>query len=142
MEDQLFLNQALQEAQEAYRCGEVPIGAVVVHKGKVIARAHNQVEQKQDATAHAELIALKQATQQLKSKYLTEATLYTTLEPCPMCAMAAYWVQIKRIVIGALDPKRGYKKLAPDAIHPKTTVEIQHNPTCSTLLRTFFKELR
>ena len=120
--DELFMSKALAEAQEAARAGEVPVGAVVVCRGKVIARAHNLTETLHDVTAHAEMQAITSAANYLGGKYLDECTLYVTVEPCVMCAGALGWSQIRRIVYGAADEKRGFSLFAPDALHPKTEV--------------------
>ena len=122
MSDEAYMQQALKEAQKAFDAGEVPIGAIIVMNDQVIARAHNQVELLTDSTAHAEILALTAAFNFLGSKYLPEATLYVTLEPCLMCCGALYWSKIGRIVYGASDEKNGYKKTAGDKnpFHPKT----------------------
>ena len=122
MSDEAYMQQALKEAQKAFDAGEVPVGAVIVMNGQVIARAHNQVELLTDSTAHAEILALTSAFNSMGSKYLPEATLYVTLEPCLMCCGALYWSKIGRIVYGASDEKNGYKKTAGDKnpFHPKT----------------------
>lgn len=121
--DALFMRQALLEAAEAYSEGEVPIGAVVTDGRRIIARAHNSVERLQDVSAHAEMIALSAASAHFQSKYLTECTLYVTLEPCPMCMGALRWSQIGRIVYGAEDPKGGYRCYQRGIEHPKCSVE-------------------
>ncbi len=113
---------ALIEAQEAYDKGEIPVGAVVVWNGRIIARAHNLTETLHDVTAHAEMQAITAATNIMGGKYLKDCTLYVTLEPCIMCAGALGWSQISRIVYGASDPKRGYTTFSPNALHPKTEV--------------------
>lgn len=122
MSDEAYMQQALKEAQKAFDAGEVPVGAIIVMNDQVIARAHNQVELLTDSTAHAEILALTAAFNFLGSKYLPEATLYVTLEPCLMCCGALYWSKIGRIVYGASDEKNGYKKTAGDKnpFHPKT----------------------
>ena len=122
MSDEAYMQQALKEAQKAFDAGEVPVGAVIVMNGQVIARAHNQVELLTDSTAHAEILALTSAFNSLGSKYLPEATLYVTLEPCLMCCGALYWSKIGRVVYGASDEKNGYKKKVGDKnpFHPKT----------------------
>ncbi len=122
MTDEELMRLALLEADEAARQGEVPIGAVVVCRGRVIARAHNLTETLNDVTAHAEMQAITSAANQLGGKYLRDCTLYVTVEPCAMCAGALGWSQISRVVYGAGDEKRGYKLLAPNALHPKTEV--------------------
>jgi tRNA(adenine34) deaminase len=119
-DDEYFMKRALAEAEQAFLEGEIPVGAVVVCQNKIIARAYNQTETLTDVTAHAEMLAITSATGWLGGKYLTGCTLYVTLEPCAMCAGALGWTQIDRIVWGASDPKRGFQKYAPEAIHPKT----------------------
>ena len=120
--DILFMKEALKEARKALEKDEVPIGAVVVCAGKVIARAYNLTETLNDATAHAEMQAITMATSTIGGKYLDKCTLYVTVEPCPMCAAALAWSQIKRVVYGAPDSKRGYSKFTPSLMHPKTEV--------------------
>ena len=120
--DEYFMREALKEAENASQEGEVPIGAVVVSQGHIIARAYNQVERLQDATAHAEMLALTTAFSYLGGKYLPTATLYVTLEPCCMCASASYWAQLGRLVFGALDPQRGYTQAGKPLLHPRTAV--------------------
>lgn len=141
--DELFMRKAMQEAAAAEERGEVPIGAVVVCQGKVIARAHNLTETLHDVTAHAEMQAITSATDALGGKYLTDCTLYVTVEPCVMCAGALGWAQISRLVYGTGDEKRGYKRYAPDALHPKTTVTSGvMEEECRTRLQQFFKQKR
>lgn len=120
--DEYFMGKALEEAREALKAGEVPIGAVVVCKDKIIARAHNMTETLTDVTAHAEMQAITAAANALGGKYLTECTLYVTVEPCTMCAGAIGWAQIPRIIYGARDEKRGYSLIAPGALHPKAKI--------------------
>lgn len=120
--DILFMKEALKEAHKALEKDEVPIGAVVVCAGKVIARAYNLTETLNDATAHAEMQAITMATSTIGGKYLDKCTLYVTVEPCPMCAAALAWSQIKMVVYGAPDSKRGYSKFTPSLMHPKTEV--------------------
>lgn len=122
--DAYFMRQALQEATLAAQEGEVPVGAVVVCEGRIIARAHNQTERLGDVTAHAEILALTAAASHLGSKYLDECTLYVTLEPCPMCAGALAWAQLKRLVFAAADEKRGFMRFGKALLHPKTKVEM------------------
>ena len=122
MTDIDYMKMALVEAQKAYDEDEVPIGAVVVCKGRVIARAHNLTEMLNDVTAHAEMQAITAAASNIGGKYLTDCTLYVTVEPCPMCAGAIAWAQLSRLVYGAEDEKRGYHRYAPDVLHPKTEV--------------------
>lgn len=121
-DDEYFMKRALTEAEQAFREGEIPVGAVVVCQDKIIARAYNQTEKLSDVTAHAEMLAITAATGWLGGKYLNGCTLYVTLEPCVMCAGALAWAQLDRIVWGASDVKRGFTQLAPDALHPKTTI--------------------
>ena len=116
-----YMKKALEEAQTARAEGEIPVGAVVVCRDQIIARAHNQTERLTDVTAHAEMLAITAAAAGLGGKYLNECTLYVTLEPCVMCAGAISWSQLGKLVLGAADEKRGYQVYAPDALHPKTT---------------------
>ena len=120
--DILFMKEALKEAHKALEKDEVPIGAVVVCAGKVIARAYNLPETLNDATAHAEMQAITMATSTIGGKYLDKCTLYVTVEPCPMCAAALAWSQVKRVVYGAPDEKRGFSRFTPSLMHPKTEV--------------------
>ena len=122
-DDEYFMKQALAEARVAASEGEVPVGAVVVAGDRIIARAHNQTERLNDPTAHAEMLAITAAVGALGAKYLTDCSLYVTVEPCVMCAGAIGWSQLRRVVFGASDKKRGYRSFAPDAFHPKTVVE-------------------
>jgi tRNA(adenine34) deaminase len=143
--DQQFMREALKEAQKAYATGEVPVGAVLVIDGQIIARAHNQVELLNDSTAHAEMLALTAAFHALGSKYLPQATLYVTLEPCLMCTGALYWSQIGRIIFACTDEKNGYrvhqKRMHP--FHPKTAVQGGLLADESTrLLKDFFAKRR
>ena len=117
-----FMKEALSEAALAGSEDEVPIGAVVVWKGRVIAKGHNMTERLADPTAHAEMIAITAATEAMGGKYLNDCTLYVTVEPCPMCAGALAWSQIGAVVYGAADPKRGFSQFTPSLMHPKTTV--------------------
>lgn len=134
---------ALNEAKVAGAKGEVPIGAVIVCGGQVIARAHNLTETLNDVTAHAEMQAITMAADYLGGKYLTNCTLYVTVEPCVMCAGALGWSQISRVVFGASDPKRGFMAFAPNALHPKTEVVsgVLENE-CGELVSSFFKSKR
>lgn len=137
------MREALAEARLALEDGEIPIGAVVVCKGRIIGRGHNMTERLNDPTAHAEMIAITAATEALGGKYLEDCTLYVTVEPCPMCAGALNWAQIPRIVYGAPDPKRGSTLFSPSLFHPKTTLSggvLQED--CATLMKEFFKEKR
>lgn len=122
MTDEYYMRQALQEARLAAAEGEIPVGAIIVCRDRIIARTHNLTETLRDVTAHAEMQAITAAAEMLGGKYLTDCTLYVTLEPCVMCAGALGWSQISRIVFGASDPRRGYQRIAPDALHPKTQV--------------------
>ena len=122
MTDEYYMRQALIEARQAAEEGEIPVGAVIVCRDRIIARAHNLTERLTDVTAHAEMQAITAAAETLGGKYLTDCTLYVTLEPCVMCAGALGWSQISRIVYGAPDPRRGYALFAPKALHPKTQV--------------------
>lgn len=142
-DDIYFMKQALQEAEVAAEEGEVPVGAVIVCRNRIIARAHNQTERLEDVTAHAEMLAITAATQALGSKYLTDCTLYVTVEPCVMCAGAIGWSQLSEIVYGAKDEKRGFSRFAPQAFHPKAVV--RHGimeEECAELIRRFFKQRR
>lgn len=141
--DEYFMKKAFSEAVQAFEKGEVPVGAVVVSKGKIIARAHNLTETLNDVTAHAEMQAITAATNLLGGKYLNDCTLFVTLEPCIMCAGALGWSQIGKIVFGAFDEKRGYKKFAKKALHPKTKINGGVMETeCAELLQAFFKTKR
>lgn len=122
LDDNFFMKQALKEAQNAFDKDEVPVGAVIVCNNRIIARAHNLTETLTDVTAHAEMQAITSAASVLGGKYLIDCSLYVTVEPCPMCAGALGWAQISRIVYGTSDEKRGYRKIAPQALHPKTEV--------------------
>lgn len=134
---------ALQEARAAFEAGEIPVGAVVVCKDRVVARAHNLTECLGDVTAHAEMQAITSAAASLGGKYLTDCTLYVTLEPCVMCAGAIGWSQLSRVVFGAGDDKRGYRRFAPEALHPKTRVESGIlADECAALMKSFFKRRR
>ena len=141
--DEKYMHEALREAQAAAAEDEVPIGAVVVSRGRVIAKGHNMVEALNDPTAHAEMIAITAACEAVGGKYLTDCTLYVTVEPCPMCAAALGWSQISRIVYGASDPKRGYTGFSPILLHPKTEVTggVLANE-CSELVSGYFKGKR
>lgn len=143
MEDIQYMKMALREAQVAFDTGEVPVGAIVVCQGRVIARAHNLTETLNDVTAHAEMQAITAAANALGGKYLNDCTLYVTVEPCVMCAGAIAWAQMGRVVFGASDEKRGYQRFAPQALHPKTVV-VQGvlADEASSLMKTFFKSRR
>ena len=138
-----FMKLALLQAQNAFDADEVPVGAIVVCDGQIIAKAHNQVETLQDVTAHAEILAITAATQYLGAKYLNDCILYITLEPCLMCAGALYWSQIGGIVYGASDDKRGFSEQAKNVLHPKTQV-VQGilERDCATILTDFFRRKR
>ena len=137
------MKEALREAEAAGSENEVPIGAVVVARGRVIARGHNMTERLHDPSAHAEMIALTAATEALGGKYLQDCTLYVTVEPCPMCAAALCWAQVGRIVYGAGDPKRGYSLYSPSLLHPKTEVTSGVlADACGELMVQFFKDKR
>lgn len=141
--DEFYMRQALQEAQQAFDRDEVPVGAVIVCNDRIIARGHNLTETLTDVTAHAEMQAITAAANFLGGKYLSNCTLYVTLEPCVMCAGALGWSQISRIVIGAGDEKRGFIRFAPDALHPKTTLtQGILADECSQLLKAFFQKKR
>ncbi len=138
-----FMRQALIEAQKAEAKGEIPIGAVIVCEGKIIARGHNQTETLKDPTAHAEMLAITSATNFLGGKYLPGCTLYVTIEPCPMCAAALAWTQISEIVYGSPDPKRGYSLFSPSLLHPKTKVSFGVlRDECGKIVTDFFKKIR
>lgn len=143
MTDIDYMKQALVEAQKAYDADEVPIGAVIVCKGRIIARAHNLTEMLNDVTAHAEMQAITAAANNIGGKYLNDCTLYVTVEPCPMCAGAIGWSQLGKLVYGAEDEKRGYRRYAPDVLHPKTDVV---SGVCAeeatALMKTFFASKR
>lgn len=142
-QDEQFMRKALIEAQAAYDEGEIPIGAIIVCRDRIISRAHNLTETLNDVTAHAEMQAITAAANALGGKYLTDCTLYVTVEPCPMCAGAIGWAQIPRIVYGAPDEKRGYRKFAPNAFHPKATViSGVLEEECRSLMQDFFKGKR
>lgn len=141
--DDQMMREALREAEAARAEGEVPIGAVVAAKGRILARGHNMTERLHDPTAHAEMITLTAATEALGGKYLNDCTLYVTVEPCPMCAAALCWAQVGRIVYGAADPKRGYSLYSPSLLHPKTeVVSGVLEESCGKLVADFFKEKR
>lgn len=141
--DESFMRQALKEAQKAVDEDEIPIGAVIVSNNRIIARAHNLTERLNDVTAHAEMQAFTAAANHLGGKYLTDCTLYVTIEPCFMCAGAAYWTQISRIVYGAMDDKKGYTLLEAPVLHPKTVVLSGIlEEECAELIKSFFKKKR
>lgn len=143
MTDEQYMKLALQEAHKALSEGEVPIGAVVVCRGQIVGRGHNLTERLHDVTAHAEMQAITAASEHLGGKYLTDCTLYVTVEPCIMCAGALGWSQISRVVYGAADEKRGFQKFAPKALHPKCeVVEGVLGEECSALMKSFFQKKR
>lgn len=143
LDDTYFMKQALQEARKAYELGEVPVGAVIVCQNRIIARSHNLTETLTDVTAHAEMQAVTAATNLLGGKYLTDCTLYVTLEPCIMCAGALGWSQLSRLVYGASDERRGFSVFAPKALHPKTQVtKGVMQEECLQIVKDFFKERR
>lgn len=138
-----FMKQALLEAEKASETGEVPVGVIIVANNRIIAKAHNQVEQLQDVTAHAEMIALTSAQNYLGAKYLSDCRMFVTLEPCVMCAGALYWSQIGEIVVGARDEKRGYSKHQELLVHPKTNVQWDVlKEECESLITGFFQRMR
>lgn len=143
MDDTYYMKQAWLEACKAMKRGEVPVGAVVVCRDRIIARAHNLTETLTDVTAHAEMQAITAAASALGGKYLNECSLYVTVEPCVMCAGAIGWAQVQRLVFGAEDEKRGYQRYAPQALHPKTEVVkgVMANE-CATLMKEFFQSKR
>lgn len=142
-DDNFYMRQALLEAEKAAELGEVPVGAVIVCRDRIIARSHNLTEMLNDVTAHAEMQSITAAANYLGGKYLTDCTLYVTVEPCVMCAGAIAWSQLGKLVFGTADDKRGYQKYAPQALHSKTVVV--HGvmaEECSALMRKFFKKRR
>lgn len=143
MTDIQYMQIALREAQCAFDEGEVPVGAIVVCKNHIIAHAHNLTETLNDVTAHAEMQAITAAANAIGGKYLTDCTLYVTVEPCVMCAGAIAWAQVSRVVFGAADEKRGYRRYAPEAMHPKTVVEegVMADESAA-LMKNFFKQKR
>lgn len=141
--DEKYMAEALKEARLAFEEDEIPIGAVIVCRGRIIGRGHNMTERLHDPTAHAEMIAVTAATEAMGGKYLADCTLYVTVEPCPMCSGALNWAQIGRIVYGAADPKRGYSMFSPSLLHPKTEVRYGVlTEECSALMTDFFKAKR
>lgn len=142
-DDKFYMKQALAEAERAAERGEVPVGAVVVCRDRIIARSHNLTETLNDVTAHAEMQAITAAENALGAKYLNDCTLYVTVEPCVMCAGAIAWSQLGRLVYGASDEKRGFMKYAPDALHPKTVVQSGvMADECGQFMKDFFKKRR
>lgn len=141
--DEKYMNEALKEAMQAAEEDEVPVGAVVVCRGRIVGKGHNMTERLNDPTAHAEMIAITAATEAVGGKYLNECTLYVTVEPCPMCAGAIAWSQMGRLVYGASDPKRGFSLFSPSLMHPKTEVKSGvAEEKCSGLISDFFKNKR
>ena len=142
-DDVYYMKRALAEAEQAFAEGEVPVGALVVCQGRIISRAHNLTEKLNDVTAHAEMQAITAATNLIGGKYLIDCTLFVTLEPCTMCSGALNWSQVSRIVYGASDEKRGFRKYAPNSLHPKTILlgGILQNE-CALLIKKFFEMKR
>lgn len=142
-EQERYMLKALEEAAKAAEEDEIPVGALIVCKGKIIARAHNETEKLHDVTAHAEMIATTMASSYLGGKYLNNCTLYVTLEPCVMCAGALAWAQLGELVIGAPDPHRGYSRLSPSVLHPRTQVTAGILAgQCSKIVKDFFSHKR
>lgn len=142
-DDHFFMKEALKEARKAALADEVPVGAVLVAKDRIIARAHNQTEQLTDVTAHAEILAITAGCNHLGAKYLNECTLYVTLEPCVMCAGAIAWAQLGKLVYGAADEKRGFMRYGKEILHPKTQLAYGiMEEECAALLVHFFREKR
>ena len=142
-DDERYMRMALQEAERAFEADEVPVGAIVVCQGRILAKAHNLTETLHDVTAHAEMQALTAASEALGGKYLDQCTLYVTMEPCIMCAGAIGWSQMGRVVYGAADPKRGFATFAPRALHPRTeVVQGVLEEECAGLMKSFFKRKR
>lgn len=143
LSDEYFMGEALELAEQAGETGEIPVGALIVCRHRIIARTYNQTERLKDVTAHAELLAITAATQYLGAKYLADCTLYVTLEPCVMCAGALFWSQIGRVVIAANDPKRGYRRITSPVLHPRTRLTTGVLTAESEwLLSNFFGRLR
>ena len=141
--DEFFMNEAIREAKQALKLDEIPIGAIIVCNGKVIGRGHNLTERLNDVTAHAEMQAFTAAANHLGGKYLKDCILYVTVEPCVMCAGAAYWTQIGRIVFGAYDPQRGFTRHGQRIVHPKTEIVGGiKEAECSTIIKEFFLNKR
>jgi tRNA(adenine34) deaminase len=141
--DNYFMAEALRMAQQAYDEGEIPVGAIVVIGERIIGKGYNQTERLNDVTAHAEMLAITAASEYLGGKYLQDCTLYVTLEPCVMCAGALYWTQMKRVVFGASDEKRGYSRVGKNIMHPKTQLKTGIlAEDCQALLLKFFRSLR
>jgi len=143
LSDEYFMNEALKEAQRAMDLEEVPVGAVVVNQNRIIARAHNMTQQLNDVTAHAEMIAITAASNYLGAKYLSECTLFVTLEPCVMCASALKWAQLDRLVFAASDPREGFSRINDQLLHKKTVVVPGIlEEEASRLLKLFFLQRR
>ena len=141
--DEKYMSLALHEAQKALSKGEVPVGCIIVSEGQIVGRGHNLTETLRDVTAHAEIQAITAASQTLGGKYLTDCTLYVTVEPCVMCAGAIGWAQVKRVVYGCNDEKRGYIRFAPEALHPKTSVKSGVlEDDCRQMMQDFFSKKR
>jgi tRNA(adenine34) deaminase len=137
------MKEALKEALYAFEENEIPVGAVVVCNNKIIARGHNQTERLNDVTAHAEMIALTSASNNLGSKYLLECDLYVTVEPCVMCAGALFWAQFRRVIFGTRDEKRGFERIGQPLLHPKTElVQGVMQKECEAMMKKFFEKLR
>ena len=142
-DDVRYMQMALAEAQKAYDMREIPVGCIIVADNQIVGRGHNLTETLQDVTAHAEIQAITAAASTLGGKYLTQCTLYVTLEPCVMCAGAIGWAQIRRVVYGATDDKRGFTRFAPQALHPKCTISTGvMEEECKQLVQTFFRNKR
>ena len=141
--DEKYMSLALQEAQKAFEAGEVPVGCVIVAGNQIVGRGHNLTQTLQDVTAHAEIQAITAAAQTLGGKYLTDCTLYVTVEPCAMCAGAIGWAQVARLVYGCKDEKRGYTIYAPNVLHPKTAVKSGvFEGECQRIMQDFFTNRR
>jgi tRNA(adenine34) deaminase len=141
--DEYFMKEALLEAEKAFEAGEIPVGAVIVWKNRIIGRGHNLTERLTDPTAHAEIQAITAATNTIGGKYLTDCILYVTLEPCVMCAGACFWAQLSAVIYGADDEKRGYSTISQNIFHPKTQIiKDVLKDQCSDLLKSFFQKMR
>lgn len=142
-DDERYMRLALEEAKKAFVLGEVPVGCVIVANGQVVGRGHNLTETLADVTAHAEIQAITAAANTLGGKYLSQCTLYVTVEPCIMCAGAIGWAQVRRVVFGAIDEKRGFSFFAPKALHPKCTISTGIlEDECRDLMQIFFAKRR
>lgn len=143
LNDEYYMRLALKEAQRAFEEDEVPVGAIIVSNRTIIGKGYNQTERLHDVTAHAEMLAITAAANYLGSKFLEECTLYVTLEPCTMCAAALRWARVGKVVFGASDEKAGFRKFAPDVLHPKTILEQGVlELECAQLMKDFFKAKR